>query len=303
MRPAERIAAIRETATLLSQQEWGDLDLILRQHGASVTDTWEGDKYNYVIAMIEREPDDKLHELHQYVTGEVGDVPTGPQPWRQGQLNLFMSHLATHQRFVGNVGENLSRSGVSSFVAHNSIEPSEEWQSVIEAALRSCDAMVVFLHEGFKESNWCDQEVGFALARRVPVLPLGIDLMPYGFMGKLQAANCNRADSAPRYAERVLQWLLKTPAAQTPMTEGLVTALERSQSFDNTRQVFRLLEQMPSYTPTQLQRLDRASSDNPQVRNAVFGQNAIPDLLRKFVTERGGTPESAHDDVWADPPF
>jgi hypothetical protein len=33
MRPAERIAAIRESATLLSQQGWNDIDLILRQHG------------------------------------------------------------------------------------------------------------------------------------------------------------------------------------------------------------------------------------------------------------------------------
>src|SRR5262249_42080402 len=86
--------------------------------------------------------------------------PVGPQPSRQGQFRLFMSHLAIHEEFVGAVGANLGRYGVSSFVAHVSIEPSEEWQNVIESALRSCDAMAVFLHTGFHERYWCCQEVG-----------------------------------------------------------------------------------------------------------------------------------------------
>ncbi len=188
-------------------------------------------------------------------------------------------------------------------MAHNSIDPSEEWQTVIEAGLRSCDGMVVFLHEGFRESAWCDQEVGYALARRVPVLPVGIDLLPYGFMGKLQAAKCSD-EGAPRVAEKVLQWLLRTPSAQSAMTEGLVAAFERSSSYEITRKVIGMLEKMPTFSPNQLQRLEGAARSNDQVSAAVLrGRGTVPDLVTRLIAERGGTPASAHD-PWSDePPF
>ena len=129
-----------------------------------------------------------------------------------------------------------------------SIQASEEWQAVIETALLTCDAMAVFLHTGFKESNWCDQEVGLALARRVPVLPLNIDVDPYGFMGKLQAARCAGL-TATQVGEKITQWLLNTPSAQTAMTEALVTAFERVNSFAHACEVFGQLQQMPVFSP------------------------------------------------------
>jgi TIR domain len=303
MTPAQRIAAIRESATLLAKQEWGDIDLILRQHDLQTSDMWRGDRYNYVLNMLQGGPDDRLHALHQYLVGETGDVPVGAQPWRQGQLKLFMSHLAAQQQFVGEVGAYLNFYGVSSFVAHVSIEPSEEWQSVIETALRSCDAMAVFLHHGFHESFWCDQEVGFAVARRVPVLPIALDVMPYGFMGKLQAARCQPNENSWLVAQKVLQWVIRTPSAQTAMAEGLVTAFERSGSYDNARRVFVMLQDLPAFTPVQLQRLETATKDNDQVRNAVLGPDNIPDLIRKFIIERGGSPASPQTGYSEEPPF
>jgi hypothetical protein len=253
--------------------------------------------------MIQDAQDDLLHELHQYLVGETGDVPTGAQPWGQGQLKLFMSHLAVQQAFVGQVGQHLNWYGVSSFVAHVSIEPSEEWQSVIEAALRSCDAMAVFLHRGFHESLWCDQEVGFVIARRAPVLPIAIEPMPYGFMGKLQAARCQPGEDPWNVSQRVLQWLIRTPSAQTAMAEGLVTSFERSGSYDNTRRVFGMLKDMPVFTPVQLQRLETATKDNDQVGNAVFGPDAISDLIRKLIIERGGSPAFPVGEYGDEAPF
>jgi hypothetical protein len=286
---AQRIAAIKESATLLSQQEWGEIDLILEQHGLSVADSWQGsDRYAYVIKMIKDASDERLHELHHYLIGEPGEVPTGVQPWGQGNVKLFMSHLAAHQKFVESVGAHLSLYGVSCFVAHVSIEPSEEWYEVIETALRSCDAMAAFLHPGFHESNWCDQELGFAMARRVPILPISIGVLPYGFMGKLQAARCGPDETNWKVAEKVIQWLIRVPSTQTALAEGLVTAFERASSYSDTRWIYGALSGMPAFTPIQLKRLEAATKDNSQVRDAVLGPNRIPDLIRKLV-ERGGT--------------
>src|SRR5664279_5195643 len=197
MTPGERIALIRESGRLLEPMEWMEIDLVLKQHNLPFTDDWGGaggDKYAYVIEMIQDADESSLRQLHTYLVGDSDEVPEEAQPWTPGYLKLFMSHLAIHQAFVGQVSNVLAGEGVSGFVAHTSIEPSREWMEVIETGLRSCDAMVVFLHEGFHESKWCDQEVGFALAKRVPVLLLAYEVMPYGFMSKFQALRASGVD-------------------------------------------------------------------------------------------------------------
>lgn len=298
MNAGERIVVKREVASLLSQSEWTDIDLVLREHGFPVSDGWEDTsdnrKYNYIIAMMQMGTDEELQQLHSFVVQSAGTVPLGIDPWSSGHLRLFASHLAIHEGFVGLTGAALARYGIKCFVAHNSISPSAEWEDVIEYALKTCDAMVVFLHDGFKQSDWCDQEVGFALARRVPVLPLKFDLMPYGFIGKLQADTCTN-DKPFEVADKVLHWLARTPAAQVSLTEGLVGALERSRSYDQTRSVVSALLEMPNFTPVQLERLERAATDNDQVEHATLKKESVPVLIHRLVVERGGTPPSAYD--------
>jgi hypothetical protein len=74
-------------------------------------------------------------------------------------LFIFGSHLAAQRALVGAVGEQLSRYGIELFVAHDSIDHDALWQAEIEKALDRADAGLVFLHDGFSESAWCDQEV------------------------------------------------------------------------------------------------------------------------------------------------
>ena len=63
--------------------------------------------------------------------------------------------------------------------------------------------MCALLTEGFHESNWTDQEVGFALARGILVIPVKYESAPYGFMGRIQAQpgfpneNSRQAGRAP----------------------------------------------------------------------------------------------------------
>jgi TIR domain len=305
VRPGQRIALITESARLIATRPWSELDLILRQHGMpTAAYEWEdNDAYAYAMQMIERAPDDDLQELHSYLVGQGDDEPTEAQPWEQGQLRLFMSHLAAKQDFVGQVGRLISFDGVSAFVAHTSIEPSRVWQSVIETALRSCDAMVVFLHEGFHESNWCDQEVGFALARRIPLLVLAVDVMPYGFMSKFQAVKAQSMQPGP-LASLVADWLASTPTAQEAMTAGVVTALRRSGSYDRTRRLLVMLQKMPRFTPDQLQSLNDAANDNDQVKNAVLDGVAVPTLIQQLITKHGGTTQPPPTTFLSDdPPF
>ncbi len=302
MRAGERITLITESARLLATREWTDLDLILRQHNMPTSDEAANSAYSYMVEMIDRADDDDLRELHSYLVGQGVDAPSEAQPWEQGRLKLFTSHLAVHQEYVGQVAYCLSSEGVSAFVAHTSIEPSQEWQSVIETALRSCDAMVVFLHEGFHESNWCDQEVGFSLARRIPVMPITIDVMPYGFMSKFQAMKA-KGVASQALSRRITQWLSSTPTAQAPMTAGLVNAFADSASYDSTRRLLAMLQRMPRFTPTQLESLDTASKMNSQVKEANLNGVMVPDLVQQLIVQHGGTTQQSNSAYNDEPPF
>jgi hypothetical protein len=109
------------------------------------------------------------------------------QPWREDRIRLFLSHISAEKVFVSEVREALAALGIDGFVAHEDIEPTDDWQNAIEAALKECDALVAFLHPGFHASNWTDQEVGFVLARGVLVVPVRLGDDPYGFIGRYQA--------------------------------------------------------------------------------------------------------------------
>jgi len=258
--------------------------------------------YAYVIEMIDQANDVDLRELHSYLVGQGEGAPTEAQPWQHGQLKLFMSHLAVHQEYVGQVVYSLSFDGVSGFVAHTSIEPSREWQSVIETALRSCDAMVVFLHQGFHASSWCDQEVGFALARRIPVMPLAIDVMPYGFMSKYQAMKA-KGVLPQTLGPKITDWLASTPTAQAAMTEGLITVLDQSKSYDRTRRLLTLLQKMPRFTPSQLDRIASAAQSNGQVKDANLNGVMVPELIQRLIVHHGGTTQQPISPFGDEPPF
>jgi TIR domain len=72
--------------------------------------------------------------------------------------------------------------GVDAFVAHDTIEPTRPWQDVIESALATCHALAALVTTDFKESNWCDQEVGFAVGRGILIISVRIGHDPYGFI-------------------------------------------------------------------------------------------------------------------------
>ncbi|MCA9408681.1 MAG: TIR domain-containing protein, partial [Candidatus Omnitrophica bacterium] len=82
--------------------------------------------------------------------------------WGSGIVRLFLSHKVECKKQVEQLKETLKKYGISSFVAHTSIRPTKEWLNEIENALLTMDAFAAFLTDNFRDSEWTDQEVGFA---------------------------------------------------------------------------------------------------------------------------------------------
>jgi len=191
MNIGRRIELIKKLAWTMARESWMDVDLILSQCGLTTSADRNGDdtddgRYRYCLQVLRLVTDDILRDLDTYLHGPT-DASPDDAPWRTSGLRVFLSHVSRQRAYAGELKAQLTRHGIEGFVAHEDIEPNKEWQRVIEAALRSCDACVALLHRAFPASKWCDQELGFAICRNVPVIPVSVDRQPYGFLGKVQS--------------------------------------------------------------------------------------------------------------------
>ena len=161
------------------------------------------------------------------------------------------------------------------------IEPSREWQEVIELALRSCDIMLAYVTPDFRESRWCDQEVGWALGRELVVLPVKVEADPYGFFGTYQALPVSRGEQPRNTAMAVSRSLvlaifgMQRPGAVTlipRMANTVVEAFYASRTFETTIRRFELLRLVPksAWTADHVTRIKMALSENSKVRDCVL---------------------------------
>ncbi len=107
--------------------------------------------------------------------------------WGDVGFRLFLSHKSEVKKETAALKEGLRLFGISCFVAHEDIHPTKAWQDEIENALASMDGFVALMTEDFHDSDWTDQEVGYAVAQGVPIIAVRLGKDPYGFIGKFQA--------------------------------------------------------------------------------------------------------------------
>lgn len=198
--------------------------------------------------------------------------------WKPGTFKLFVSHLAAERAYAGALQQALALRDVSCFVAHNDIEPALDWQNQIEAALATCDALAALLHPGFHDSKWCDQEIGYAMGRGVPVFAVRLGTDPYGFIGRFQGLNGQKAPVAA-VARQLFELLCRYPQTQRVMAPILVEQFATSTSFADARAGMDRLEALEYWEPTFSTRILEAQQANNQVSNS----HSVPDRIDALV--------------------
>jgi hypothetical protein len=259
--PGERIDLKRKVAATLGEQAWNEIDLTLEEFEFAVDDEWRGDDRSaYVLEMLRRGgSDESLVQLDAYLHPTAGPTAS-PQPesfedpanpWSGNGLRLFLSHIHRNREQAGALREELARRSVDAFVAHDSIQPTEEWQDVILYALDSCDACLALLTPGFKESKWTDQEIGYCIARGLLVVPVELGLDPYGFIGRYQALSVGKGQTSADIALAVFELLVRKERSRDAMARALVSRWADTGSFDAARENYSFLKKIPSEGWTQ----------------------------------------------------
>jgi hypothetical protein len=149
--------------------------------------------------------------------------------WRKNHFRLFLSHNSKDKEFALALKRSLAAWGIDTFVAHADVRPAREWRSEVKLALEECHALGALLTKNFYKSKWTDQEVGFALARRIIVIPFGCGAKPRGFLCDYQVLELTQSiQEFP--AERIATFLSKDPRSRQSMNKGLLIVGKKARS-------------------------------------------------------------------------
>ena len=265
-----QLSLIKEHPRLFRSMSFGDEDYDYCV--AEVLDKIFTDSPEQIVDVIDQFDIDLWYEQkapHKYER-VFGRGIAEPEFWRPGYLRAFISHLVCSKEKITQLKGCLEEWGVTSFVAHQDIQPSKEWQSEIEAGLQSMDVMVAVVEPGFRDSEWTDQEVGYALGRNIEVLPLLVGKDPHGFIAKIQGIK-SKGKVASELAREVIKVLLRKPKFRQKLISGISKALSAGSSDERVPKLLSV-DEWGVLSDSQLKQLIEASalSDKDKVSLGVM---------------------------------
>lgn len=208
--------------------------------------------------------------------------------WKKGMVRLFISHRDGHKAKANELAEALEQYGISSFVAHDSIEPMTIWQTEIVKGLETMEILLAFVTDDLHESIWTNQEIGFALGRNVPIVSLKLQNQdPSGFIGKQQALKC-RYDDVAAAAPKIYKVLTDKLGSKERLQTSLISAFVNSPDFHEVRRRFdRMKGVVESLSDGEVAVISEGFRKNSQLHNAIYLVNKY-ERLRMFLNEVTG---------------
>lgn len=190
--------------------------------------------------------------------------------WEKHCFRLFLSHKSASKAETYKLKEELREFGISSFVAHADIHPTTEWVNEILNALTTMDGFAALMTDDFHDSNWTDQEVGFALARNIPTIAVMLGKEPYGFLGRFQGLR----STWPTLAWDIVGVLVQ----HERVFRGYLKKLEKCSSFHEANDLGSLLEKIVALDEGQIDELVSTYNGNGELRGAFAfnGLKAVP---------------------------
>ncbi len=201
--------------------------------------------------------------------------------WGDTGFRLFLCHKTEVKKETAKLKDRLRLFGISCFVAHEDIHPTQAWQDEIENALASMDGFVALMTESFHDSDWTDQEVGFAFARGVPIIAVRFDMNPYGFIGKFQALSGDWETCR----KDIVTILIKNDR----MFTAYVQALRNCPDWDSGNILAKVLPDIEELSSQQIDALVAAYNETDELRGSFgfngssswrYGTGLIPHLNR-----------------------
>lgn len=183
--------------------------------------------------------------------------------WKPDMLRLFVSHRSNVKKPLAQVKQELLGYGVDCFLAHEEIRKTKKWRDMIMQGLLSCHAVLAVGTEGYAGSPWCNQEIGWGLARGVLVLPLLAGESPDGFHAEYQGPTSDLTDPAIT-AKSVAEALCEDERSAGLLFRGFAKIIEEAYSWETLRDVGYRLNHLDNCPVDELALVESAFKNNPK---------------------------------------
>lgn len=242
---------------------------------------------------------------------DQSNLPNNSTPNSFPTLKIFVSYSTEEKKLAGVFGDKLREMGFDVFLAHEDIQPSKEWVDEILNNLNKSDIFLPIITNNFKQSNWTDQECGIAFSKNLKIIPVHVQLHPYGFIGKYQSLTLKTIDipGIMVACNQILEMLEADETYSKKMRGFYVGRFINSASFNQTRKYLRKIISITDLTNEEAHQVLTASITNDQISGArhydhstALGLKSIADkfqsrigneLLKQFNAKFGYTGDSA----------
>ena len=134
MTPGARLDLIKAIRPVLFEMTTADVCLHVREFGDDDVMSWDhwldnnnsDNSEEWIVYLLRSLDDGALVALGDYVLAAGPTIDQSNLPWRDGELRLFLSHIAREKEFLSALATALDRFGFHGFVAHEHIDPGRE---------------------------------------------------------------------------------------------------------------------------------------------------------------------------------
>lgn len=253
-------------------------------------------------------PEDDKPEITQVKFKVLNETEPLVQPTNTASntIRIFLSYSSTDKLKAGEVKSCLDSYGFDTFLAHEDIQPTREWELEIEQTLKSTDIFIPLISKHYHSSLWTDQETGIAVALQKLIIPVSIDTNPYGFIGKYQALRLTAP--ATTSCQQVVELIGQKTQFQKTLIDMLIRGLSQSRTFKNAEKYSGLLKKFKnSVSNDQANNILEAAVNNNQVYGSynsvplikfiIAGKVTNPEILDRFTGLTGQSEEIDYDEI------
>jgi len=271
-------------------------DLKFFKDGRKITEVYDEFGLVYGARLLEELSEQGLIEEHQqnkgiYILTGAGEkklkvddnIPLPERVDKRGVLKVFLSYSSLDYDLAKKLKDFLEQFGMNIFLAHTSIEAARRWEDDIYLNLKTCDVFIPILTNNFKNSRWTDQECGIAYNEEKKIIPLMIDLVPYGFLGKFQALRVDTSKWVWRdNDDRVKIVDLINQNFPLIMRKLVIDSIEKTSSWIIGKTRTGILKQSGPLSDEELNKILEAGAYNSQFYDADGASEYLKELLDRY---------------------
>src|SRR4030042_1980113 len=198
----------------------------------------------------------------------------------KNRITAFISYSSEENRIGGKFRNYLETyCGYETFIAHDDIPGSAEWEKEIIKALKRTDFFIPLISESFKSSLFADQETGIAFCLGKKIIPVKLgNIDPYGFIGKFQALKYRHYPPNYYLTDNIKELILTVARIglslrskskyQQKALNSVVHAFCKSNSFDTANAVIQSMLKCKDFSKYHLKQISQAIEENDQIQGA-----------------------------------